>query len=404
MDKDKKGFIRYLKLTENLTISEIARRVGQDRKTVRRALSDDNEQVNCKRSSRLDPYKEQIDRILYDNPNITNVLILDKIKQSGYQGGKSILGEYVLKVRRKKAEAFNHIEVLPGSEAQVDWANCANISCGEYSRKLYLFCMVLSYSRYMYIAFTTTMDSDTFMGCHIKAFRYFGGIPQSLLYDNLKSVVNFRYGQQIIYNERFSDFAGYYGFKIKVCNVRCANEKGKVERAIGYVKENFLKRENYSNFEHIKDEASLWLRKTANQRLHSTTRKKPEDMLKDEQACLLILPNSDYDYPKPQPLKVRKDCLFIFDTNRYSIPAEYYTKSLLFKAYIRRITVVCESKILAEHRRCYDKYQIIKNPQHYSALNAHKKKAQLSEGIERFKSLCPEAESYLKGLIKNKNR
>jgi len=261
--------------------------------------------------------------------------------------------------------------------------------------------MVLSYSRYMYIAFTTSMDSDTFMACHIKAFRFFGGIPKTLLYDNLKSVVSFRYGKEITFNERFSDFALYYGFKIKVCNVRRGNEKGKVERAIRYVKENFLIRENYENFDLIKVEARRWLRETANRRIHSTTRKKPADMLNEEKNFLLILPPSDYDYPFPRPLNARKDCLFTFDANRYSIPSQYYNKPLIFKAYIERITVVCEKEIIAVHNRCYDKHQTIKNPAHYAALNAQKKKARQSESIEWFKSLCPEAKDYLKGLMKN---
>jgi len=401
MDKNKKGFIRYLKNVENKNITEIARRIGADRKTIRRALTDDNDDRSTKHASKLDPFKKRIEHILSLNPAITNVLILEKIKKEGYKGGKSILGDYLLKMHRKNKEAFNHIESLPGIEAQVDWASCGSISCGEHNRRLYLFCMVLSYSRYMYISFTTSMDSDIFMACHIKAFRFFGGIPKTLLYDNLKSVVSFRYGKEITFNERFSDFALYYGFKIKVCNVHRGNEKGKVERAIRYVKENFLLRENYENFDLIKVEARLWLRETANKRIHSTTRKKPADMLNEEKNFLLILPPSDYDYPFPRPLNARKDCLFNFDTNRYSIPSQYYNKPLIFKAYIERITVVCEREIIAAHSRCYDKHQTIKNPAHYAALNAYKKRARQSESIERFKSLCPEAKDYLKGLMKN---
>jgi transposase len=404
MDNDKKGYIRYLKNTEKRSISEIARYLGVDRKTVRRALKEDSNDKRRKRSSKLDPFKKRIDQILSETPYISNVLIFDTIRQEGYPGGKSILGDYLLKLRRKNKEAFHHIETLPGAEAQVDWASCGPISCGEHKRKLYLFCMVLSYSRCMYITFTTGMDSDTFMACHIKAFRFFGGQAKSLLYDNLKSVVSFRYGKDIILNERFSDFASYYGFTIKVCNVRRGNEKGKVERAIRYVKENFLSRKNYENFDMIKAEASLWLREIANRRIHSTTRQRPLDMfINEEKALLLKLPQKDYDYPLPRPVKPRKDCLFSFDSNRYSIPAEYYNKSLLFKAYTDRITVVCEKETIAVHKRCYDKYQTISNPDHYAALKARKKKAAQNMAIERFKALCPEAESYLKGLMKNQN-
>lgn len=403
MDKDKKGFIRYLRATEKMTISAIAKRVGADRKTVRRALTFDNDSnKRRKSSSKLDPFKERIEHILTEHPDITNVLIFEKIKQAGYEGGRSILGDYLLKVRRRSKEAFHHIETLPAAEAQVDWASCGVISCGEYQRKLYLFCMVLSYSRFMYMTFTTAMDTDTFMACHIKAFRYFQGVPKSLLYDNLKSVVAFRYDREIILNERFSDFAACYGFKIKVCNVRRGNEKGKVERAIRYIKDNFMKRRDYDNYDQLRALAALWLRDTANRRIHSTTRQKPADMFtENEKSSLLTLPPADYDYPAPRPLKARKDCLFTFETNRYSIPARYYNQVLFFKAYSDQINVVCGHELIASHRRCYDKYQTIKNPAHYADLNARKKKARQSMAIERFKSLCPEATNYLNGLMKN---
>ena len=402
MDKDKEGYIRYLRLQENISISEIARRVKVDRKTVRRVLCALKKKDPKQRESKLDEYKEKISRLLEEKPYISNVLIFEAIKKNGYRGGRSILGDYLLQLRSKSKEAFNHLESLPGAQAQVDWAYCGSISCGAHQRRLYLFCMVLSYSRYMYITFTTSMDSDIFMACHIKAFRYFGGVPKSLLYDNLKSVVSHRYGREVVLNERFLDFALHYGFKVKVCNVRRGNEKGKVERAIRYVKSNFIKRDEYQNLTAIETEAKCWLKETANCRIHSVTRKQPlETFTNEETSFLLPLPGNDYDYAKATPLKVRKDCLFTFDTNRYSIPAEYFGQPLFFKAYTDSIKILKNDKIIASHTRCYDKYQTIKNPEHYAQLTALKKKAQYNLDIERFKSLSPEAADYFSGLMKN---
>jgi transposase len=401
MDRDKKGHIRYLKNKEDISISEIARRMNIARKTVRRALKEEPQTKQIKRPSKLDPYKNKIKEILTTNPNISNVLILEKIKEEGYTGQKSILGEYLKGVRGKKEEAFNHLVTLPGEEAQVDWASCGSISCGKHQRKLYLFCMVLSYSRYMFTTFTTSMDSDTFMACHIKAFRYFSGVPQSLLYDNLKSVVSYRHGKEIIFNQRFSDFSSFYGFKIKVCNVRRGNEKGKVERAIRYIKGNFLNRATYENFMHIKDSLRIWLKETANKRLHSTMRKIPLEIFENEEKeYLLILSENDYDYPKIRQLHSNKDCLFTFETNRYSIPAQYYNETLFFKAYNNIIKIIHKDKVIATHKRTYDKYEIIKDPKHYESLNNRKIKARQSADIERFNGLCPQAAEYLKGLAK----
>ncbi len=401
MDKDIKGHIRYLANTEKLSISEISRLVKVSRITVRRALTDENK-ARAKKVSKLDPYKEAIRKILFESPSISNKHLLEKITELGYSGQKSILGEYLQKIKKSKDEVYNNLTHLPGEEAQVDWGSCGTISVGEQNRKLYVFCIVLSYSRYMYMAFTTSMDMETFLACHIKAFRFFGGIPKALLYDNLKSVVSFRDGKRIVFNERFSNFANFYGFKIKACNVRRGNEKGIVERSIRYIKGDFLKKETYESFEVIKLKASLWLRDKANKRVHSVTRKRPLDMLINEEKSLLLpLSENDYDYALPRPLKARKDALFAFDANLYSIPVAYYGLPLSYKPYTGEIKIVYTDKIVAVHKRCYDKYQTIKNEEHYKELNMRKKKAAINQTIETFKMICPEAAGYLEGLMKN---
>lgn len=410
MDEDKKGYIRFLYNRKNLNISQIARETGLCRQTVRRALTEANPQRK-ERKSKLDPYKQEIQNILKDTPRISNVLILEKIKGKGYRGGRSILNDYLHKLRKGKQGKYISIETLPGHEAQVDWAYCGDISCGTYKRKLYLFCMVLSYSRCLYMEFTTSMRLDTFLACHIHAFDFFGGIPKSGLYDNLKSVVTARYGKQISFNVRFLDFAAYYGFNPRVCNIRAANEKGKVERAIQYIKNNFLSlyKADYpdGNYEHIRARGMLWLNKTANRRLHSVTRKIPQEhFLSEEKNRLLLLPDSAYDYAEAQLKKVRNDCLLEFETNKYSLPSDYANGLVILKAYSRYLKIFSQPnesrnhkpEILARHKRCYDKYCKIINPEHYKDLIAKKKKAVINLKLRNFAGLSAEAEEYLKGL------
>jgi len=411
MDQDKKGYIRFLYNRKNLNISQISRETGLCRETIRRAINGEKPHEKA-RKSKLDQYKQDIQSILKDNPHISNILILEKIKEKGYQGGRSILGDYLLKIRKPlacRSGAFMNIETLPGKEAQVDWAYCKDISCGKHKRKLYLFCMILSYSRCLYIEFTTSMRLDTFLACHIHAFDFFGGIPSSILYDNLKSVVTARYGRQISFNARYLDFATYYGFDPRVCNVRAANEKGKVERAIRYIKNNFINGyiANFpeGNYKHIRAQSMIWLNKTANQRLHSVTRKIPqENFLSEEKKHLLLLPHSVYDYPEPQLKRVHKDCLLEFETNKYSLPSDYANKLVILKAYSNYLkifsgsTKINKSGIIAEHNRCYDKYCKIINPDHYKELIEKKKKAVINLKLRNFAALSAEAEEYLKGL------
>jgi hypothetical protein len=224
------------------------------------------------------------------------------------------------------------------------------------------------------------------------------------LYDNLKSVVRTRLGNKITYNGHFLDFASWYDFTPKVCNPRSGNEKGKVERAIQYIKNNFVNGYRYDypqgSFEHIRSQSMIWLNKTANRREHSVTHKIPEDyFLSEEKQHLHPLPENPYDYAEIETKPVSKDCLVKFETNRYSVPSENAGGLVTLKAYSGIIKFINEqSKETANHKRCYDKHCIIKNPEHYKAILERKKKARHNNRRERFTSLCPEAIRYLDGL------
>jgi len=413
MDKDKQGYIRFLFKQSKASITQISRETGVSRKTVRRLLREEK-QKNKIYKSKLDPYRDEIKNILSEKPAISNVLILERLKEVGYTGQRTILGDYLLLLRGKRQhEAYLNIETLPGREAQADWACCGEISCGVFKRKLYMFCMVLSYSRYLYIEFTVSMNMSSFLCCHINAFNYFGAIPQNILYDNLKSVVKSRYGKNITYNGQFLDFAAWYGFNPKACNIRAGNEKGKVERAIQYVKNNFISGYQYDypdksgSFEHIKSQSMIWLNKTANQREHSVSRKIPYDcFLSEEKEHLLPLAGRSYDYAEIEAKTVSKDCLVKFETNRYSVPSEYAGQIITIKAYTRIIKFYLpvrqagkiSSDEIARHNRCYDKHCVIKNPDHYKELLNQKRKARQNSQREIFIALCPEAKQYLEGL------
>ena len=399
MDKDKEGYIRYMHNTLGKTISAIARELGIARQTVRRALKDHDKRAEVKRPSKLDPYKEEIKRLLEAKPHLTNVLILEKIRKLGYEGGKSILGDYLRQLRPKVHPSFLHIETMPGEQAQVDWAYAGEISVGEHKRKLYLFCMILSYSRHFYFEPTVSMKQDIFLACHINAFRFFGGVPQNIVYDNLKSVVLSRLGKDIRFNPSMLDFAAYYGFKLKVCNPRAPQEKGKVERTIAYITNNFMPREDYHDFKHIRSQALLWLKNTACKRKHATTGKIPIEVFeKEEKAFLLPLPHKPYDYAQPTVIHPQKNGLFRFDANRYSVPEYFILQPLTLKAYQDVLKVYHKDQLICQHNRCYDKYQTIKDLDHYRKRLSRIKRYKHQTLLSHFKNLCPQAEAYLAGL------
>ena len=137
MDSNKRGHIRFLFNQKKETISQIAREAEVSRLTVRRIVGTEKPK-KTRRISKLDPYKDEIQFILNERPSLSQVLILEKLKQKGYQGGKSILGEYLLSLKGNKNQAYLNIETLPGREALADWAYCGQIICGEHKRQLYM--------------------------------------------------------------------------------------------------------------------------------------------------------------------------------------------------------------------------------------------------------------------------
>jgi transposase len=401
IDNDSRGHVRYLHFSKGYSIRKIHRKTGISRKTISNILAD---KPLCRirvKGSKLDPYKDEIKSIIKEKPGISTVLLFEMLGEKGYDGGKTIVYDYMTHLKQQKKPAFFHIETLAGEQAQVDWGHCGTISCGLHHRKLYVFCMTLSYSRYLYIEFTVSMEMEIFLAAHIHAFHFFGGIPKTIVYDNLKSVVSRRVKQEIIFNAHYLDFIRFYDCSPVVCNVRQAHEKGKVEKAIDYIKRNFLARGPYDDFDHIRFESKNWLNNVANQRLHSVTRKVPaQAFIQEEKHLLQPVPSFDYDYSIPHSLPVNNQCLVNFQTNKYSVPHKYVSKIVTLKATTTEIKIYSDNQQIAIHRRCYDKYQFLKNEDHYRGLLNQKRKAEASAAIETFVKLCAESKPYLSGLLK----
>jgi len=314
--------IRQLR-QQHLTAGQIAETLNLDERTVRAWMDEERYQPRqaAKRPSKLDEYRPEIVRLLQGHP-YTAQQILNRIRESGYTGGYSILKELVRTIRPPRQEAFLTLAFAPGECAQVDWGYAGNIHVGNTTRRLSFFVMVLCYSRRIYLEFTLTERLEQFLACHMNAFHYFGGVPGKVMVDNLKSaVLSHSLGQLAEYHPRYLDFAAHYGFEARACNVRKPNEKGRVENAVGYVKKNFL-----SGLE-LKDQASvqtggrLWMEEVANKRIHSVTRRVPDEMFKEEN--LQPLPTSGvYDTGVPKDTVASSQYRVAFDGNRYSVPAE----------------------------------------------------------------------------------
>ena len=287
---------------QGYSIRAIARMTGLNRRTISKRLKEEELKPYKKRKfkSKLDDYKEYIEnRVKTALPDkIPSSVIYEEIKEMGYEGKIRILQMFLKKIYEnhfpKKEEKVIRFETKPGFQAQCDWSV---LRSGK--KPLYAFVMVLGHSRFTYVEITDNMIQDTFQKCHINAFEYFGGIPNTILYDNLKSVVIKRdkYGKNNHgFNDKFLDFSKTYKFIPKLCKPYRAQTKGKVERFNLYLKNNFykplkakLKNSGIEiNKELLNAHLSPWLIK-ANNRIHSTTKEKPSVLLEKEKSHLISL-------------------------------------------------------------------------------------------------------------------
>lgn len=400
MDLHRWGEIRRLKEVDGLAERAIAEKLLISRGTVRRALAGLPSQREPREvKSKLDPFKPAIEEILKEHPNLSGVRIFEKIKGLGYCGGTTILREYLADQRGQHREAFVRYETAPGEEAQVDWGYFGSLPFGDFVRKIYFFVMVLGYSRKLYVEFTVSQSLDVFLGCHLNGFKYFGGVPKTILYDNLKSVVISRYVNHIQFNQKFLEFAGYYLFAPKACNVRRANEKGKVESGVGYVKKNFLAGRDFKDFADLEQQTREWL-KQANLRIHGTTGEMPEERFQKEKEFLLPLQPFDYDTTFPLRVKAYHDCRLRFDGNYYSVPSKYILLPLTLRAGKYEIKLFHQNLCIAAHRRSYGKNEKIDDPRHFADLLKIKKAARDSKLRDRFLALSPRCPEYFEGLLR----
>ena len=356
---------------KGMSYTELARKYNLDPRTAKKYAQSDTRPVYSlseTKPSKLDPHKEQITIWLEEAPYSAQ-RILEKIREQGFEGGHSIVREFV----RNKKEQFEEkatvrFETMPGLQAQVDWAFFEDHVVLENGKlkKLYCFLMILGYSRMRYIEFVTDMSTNTLIRCHQNAFRYFHGYPEEILYDNMKQVVIKRLLKQenSTFNRQFEDFAGFYGFKPVLCRPYRGQTKGKVERTVSFVRDNFMVGIKYNSLDDLNGQAVGWCNKV-NGNIHATTGEIPFERLKKEGLSPL---SREYIIDKINLRRVQKDCLISYAGNQYSVPAEYVGKDVAVVALDNMLAAYHEGKQIALHRLSYQKKDMVVNANHYRRL------------------------------------
>lgn len=398
---DYEGFCKIKNLQkEGLNPSQIAKKLALDPRTVCNWLHEKQfrPKQSSPRASKLDPFKNDIFRMLEAHP-YSAVQVYQRLRESGFEGGYTIVKEYARKIRPRRKPAFLKLYFAPGECAQVDWGSYGSVNVGGTRRRLSFFVMVLCYSRMMYVEFTVSQTMEHFLACHLNGFNYFGAVPGKIMVDNLKSAVLRRIvGQAPVFNPKYLDFAGHYGFTIAACNVRKGNEKGRVENGVGYVKKNFLAGLDIPDFSAIHPAVKQWLDNIANVRIHGETRKRPVDLFDEEKSGMRPCPPYPYDIATISQVRASSQFRVTIDTNRYSVPAEYAGTNLTLKAYPDRLCIYSGEKLIARHNRSYDRHRDFEDPDHPKELLAQRKKARDQQIFKRFLTLSPKANDYYREL------
>lgn len=318
------------------TQAEIAEILGVCERTVRNHLKGMPEgRKKPKRGSKVDAFKASIDVILDDNPSYNGELIYERLQRLGYEGKISIMKDYVASVRRKlEIQAVIRFETEPGWQAQVDWKEFGKQVVDGRTTKLYAFVMVLGYSRKAFVRFTTTMDTATLLACHALAFEYFGGVPKEVLYDNMRTA--FQPDAEGVWRatKRLSALAVHYRFAPKRCRVRRPETKGKVERTVGYLGNNFWPRLEGETLSLgcLNDQVMLWLAAIDAKNLSGFEESRAERFA-HEKPILQPLSLYPFDARKDVPVLVNRESMIRYETNSYSVPPEYIGQLLLLKVH-----------------------------------------------------------------------
>jgi len=406
-NKELDAKVLRLHFVEHWGVNTIADQLGIHHTTVDRVLCQAGmpKAERTRRASIVDPYHPMIIDTLGKYPKLSAARLFVMAQERGYTGGSSQFRAHVARLRpRKPAEAYLRLRTLPGEQGQVDWGHFGHLQVGQAKRALMAFVMVLSWSRQIFVRFYLNARMDAFLHGHLAAFEAWGGLPRVLLYDNLRSAVVKRHGDTIQFNSTLLDLAAYYRFEPRPVAVARGNEKGRVERSIRYIRENFFAARQWSDIDDLNAQAKAWCRG------HSTDRPCAQDprmtvsqAFETERAHLLALPVNPFPAEECIEVRVAKTPYVRFDLNDYSVPHTQVQRTLTVRASLSLVRVLDAGAVIAEHVRVYGKGEQVENPAHIEALVNVKRAARHHRGQDRLARAAPSSTELLGRAVERGN-
>ncbi len=360
---------------QGLSISAIARKVGCDRKTVRKYLEQGLEVPNYGprplQGSFLDPYRDYLTERVRAFPDLSGRRLLREIKSMGYEGSYSTLKPFLRELRPARRASFAvRFETPPGKQAQVDFAEFKVEFTDEPGvvRKVWLFSLVLGHSRWLWGRFVSSQNLQTVMRCHIAAFDAMGGAPEEILYDRMKTAVIGEDDAGIVtYNTSLVALLNHYGCAPKACKPYRAQTKGKVERPFRYIRQDFFLARTFRNIDDLNAQFDAWRCEIANPRVHATTERVVDEAFAEEKPALKPLPPIPYSAVLTVERRVSHDGMVSVDGNYYSVPDTTRKRTVEVQNHVDEIRIFEDGTCIARHPVLEGRNQRRVDPAHRKA-------------------------------------
>jgi transposase len=384
ISKEQEAEILRLYHVEKWRVGTIASQLNLHATTVRRALTQDGcIPTKASRPRFIDEHLPFINHTLKTYPTLTATRLFMMVTSRGYRGKISQFRSLIKEIRPKRREAFLRLDRIRGEEAQVDWGHFDSIYFQGHRRPLVAFVMTLSYSRAIFIRFFVSQSMSCFLRGHESAFGWFQGAPKHCLYDNLKSVVLERIGSAIKLNPQIVSYAQHRRFSIRVAAPARGNEKGRTERAIRYVRDNFFSGRKFKDIEDLNQQALVWCDTVSLERAWQDDKTlKVHDALRSEREVLVPLSEPLYPCEERRDVSIGKTPYVRFDLNDYSVPFHYVHTIVSVFASEESVRIVSGTEIIATHARHYTKGKRYDNPAHISELREYKRLASNDNSID----------------------
>ena len=351
---------------------KIAKKLGLSRNTVKKYLENPEFPGSRgrirKRKSLLDPYRDNIKTWLEEDLDYTATWIYDRLTAMGFHGSYEIVKRKVgeIKAERQKI-AYMRFETEPGYQGQVDFGEFQLERADGTIKKLYLFSMILGYSRRIYGELIEKCDLPTFLDCHIRAFEYFGGVPEEILYDRMRNVFIGKIAGRNKFNNTLMGFALHYGFKPEVAPAYAAWVKGKVERPYSFIREGFWRGYGFVCLETANRDLQSWLAKKE-KRVHGTTHEVVLLRFAREKPHLKDLPRQAFDTSYRVYRKVHKDCTVRFESNSYVVPHTLVGKKIILRVKDATMRIFFDDSLVVTYDIPEGKGYLIQDKRFYEAL------------------------------------